>query len=171
MPDVTMAVALVECRENSLHLRRATGRCREPRSAVLACVDIGRRIGRADVRQPGASRVEPPDHLKGRVRRAGQVMHGIGPPGGFRLLIPAGNIPLLQVGGVLGPAARFDTGPDSSRVTAGFRNRALEPVMTVRFIATAAKLAHAASIAVGAAHPDQSRRYAPPHGSRCLADE
>ena len=56
-------------------------------------------------------------------------------------------------------------------LTAGFRNRALEPVMTLRFIAAAAKLAHAASIAACPAHPDQSRRYAPPHGSRCLADE
>jgi len=34
-----------------------------------------------------------------------------------------------------------------------------------------AKLAHAASIAACPAHPDQSRRYAPPHGSRRLADE
>ena len=42
--------------------------------------------------------------------------------------------------------------------------------MMVRFVAAAAKLAHAASIAACAAHPDQSRRYAPPHGSR-LADE
>jgi len=70
-----------------------------------------------------------------------------------------------------GLTARFDTGPDSSRVTAGFRNRALEPVMTVRFVGAAAKLAHAASIAACPVHPDQSGRYAPPHGSRRLADE
>ena len=43
--------------------------------------------------------------------------------------------------------------------------------MTVRFIGAAAKLAHAASIAACPAHPDQSGRYTPPHGSRRLADE
>src|SRR5271166_573553 len=57
MPDVTMAAALVKRREDPLHLRRATGRNREPRSADLTCMHIGRRVSWADVRQPCASRL------------------------------------------------------------------------------------------------------------------
>ena len=137
MPDVTVAAALVKRREDPLHLGRATGRSREPRSAIPACVDVGCRVSRADIRQPGASRLEPPNYLKGNALPIRKVVLGVGPPGGERLLIPAGNSPLLQVGGILGPAAWFDTGPDSSRVTAGLRNMALKPVMTVRLIGAA----------------------------------
>ena len=105
MPDVTMAAALVERREYPLHLRRATRRSREPGLAVLACGDKGRRVSRADVRQPCASRLEPLDDFKGHVPLIRKVVRGLGPPGGKRLLIPAGNSPLLRAGGILGPAA------------------------------------------------------------------
>ena len=81
---------------------------------------------------------------------------------------PSRDGPLLQVSGILSSAARFDTDPDSSRVTASLRNMALKPVMTVRLIGAAAKLAHAVSIAARPVRSDHSGRHRPPHGSRPL---
>jgi hypothetical protein len=64
--------------------------------------------------------------------------------------LPARTGPLLQVGGVLGPAARLDAGPGGSPVTGSLRDVLPRPVRTIRLIRVAPELGHAVSIAARA---------------------
>ena len=141
MSDVTVAAALVQSGEDPLYLRSATGRCGQPRPVTPARIDVGRRILRADIRQPGSSQIEPPDGLGRRIRFLRISRVGT---------LPARNGPLLQVGGVLGPAARLDAGPGGSPVTGSLRDVLPRPVRTIRLIRVAPELGHAVSIAARA---------------------
>ena len=138
--------------------RRGNRRVRPGRVVPLR-VALGHRITCADLRQPGTPRLKPPDGLKRSIRPprippairrhatrwdAIRTIQRLTHPGTERWPVPARNNLLLQVGGVLGPATRLDTHPDSAYVGIASPNMPLRPIPAIRLIRAAPKIIHAA---------------------------
>ena len=110
--DVGVAAALVERGEEALHLRRAVPCRRQPRPLGLTRVKVSRRLPSADLRQPGAPRLEPPHNLQAR----GQLL----------------------LGGVLGTAPQLDGFADGFRAgDTTFRSASV-----IRLVRAIPKLTH-----------------------------
>ena len=154
--DVGVAAALVEGGEDPLHLGRTVSCGSQPRPGVLAGVEVSHRVTSGDVGQAGASGLEPAERFErlivcrrttggiGGTARLGGTVHD----GTERTLLPPGNGPLLQVGGVLGPAAQL--GPDvGDRCIGSMRAGPFGssgPIAAIRVVRTAPKFAHRTSI-------------------------
>jgi hypothetical protein len=127
-----MASAQVKGGDDPLHLRRAAVRDCEPWPLAAARIDVSCRFVHADVRQPSASRLEPPACVNGRTRP----------------VFPARNAPLLQLSGILGSAAGLNAGSGRSRVAAGPRHVALRQVTVIRLVRATPEFAHTTSITI-----------------------
>jgi hypothetical protein len=154
--DVGVAAALVEGSKDPLHLRRTVSRAGQPWPGVLAAVEVSHRVADGDVRQARASGLEPVERF-GRLIACHRIAGGIGgtarlggtvPDGTERTLLPPGNGPLLQVGGVLGPATQLGSNAGDRCVgslRAGPFGSSV-PIAAIRVVHAATKFAHRASI-------------------------
>lgn len=156
VPDVTMSAALVECREDPLHVGRAALRDRKPGPLVLADIDVGNRIISAYLWQSRAPRLKPPDRLEQCIRYYG-IRRAVGRAIHREFSEPSTQWPLLHLGGILGSAALLTACPDSGYFATGSQGSPRRPISMFPLIRAAAlKLAHAVSIAARRRDQDHS---------------
>lgn len=168
VPDVSVTAALVQGGEDALDLRRARPRGGQPGTLAVVGLEVGHRVLRADVRQPGARWLEAANGVervgwpvrvprtgwpvrvpwtrRARVRRSVAGGDGSVEPGHERALVPAGDGSLLQVGGALGSAARLHPGRDGVRVAVGGRAGPAGPATVIGLVRAVPELVHDTSI-------------------------
>jgi hypothetical protein len=136
--DMGMTAALVQRGEDPLYLGRAAARGGKPGTVGTMGVEVCRGLTGADLRETSPPGFKPPQGLGRRIRpirvgravdrgsvRTGVVRLAVGGPEGSPR--PAGDRPLLQVGGVLGAAARLDALPERPLPGPSLRNAAVGP--------------------------------------------
>jgi hypothetical protein len=122
--DMRVTATLVERSENPLHLMRATARRGQPGALAVMGVEVSCGVLCAYLRQAGAPPLKPSQDIS---------------PGPERKLLPSGDHPLLEVGGVLGAAAWLHALPDRSVINATDRRRlAFGTIAVVRLVRAAA---------------------------------